>query len=238
MTLAPSPLRARSTRAPTMADRDHVVAVDLLARDAGRDRLLGERRGRGLGRARHRDRPMIVDHEHRRHAPHAGDIDRLVEVAVRGRAVAAGADRDPRLAPQLERVGCADRVQALAGDRHSDREIVARAREIAAALIAAPIEQQLGEADAAPELGAGLAIGRQQHVLRPHHAGEPDRTASCPREEGRCRSARCAAARSPWRRSGASASCRGRARSGWPDPSPARAAARPHVPRDRGTGCS
>ena len=112
-----------------VADRDHVVAVDLLARDAGRDRLLRQRRGRGLGGARHRDRPLVVvDHEHRRHAPDAGDVDRLVEGAVRGRAVAAHADRDPRLALQLEGIGGAGRMQALARDRHRDREVGARAR--------------------------------------------------------------------------------------------------------------
>src|SRR5947199_781303 len=58
-------------------DRDHVVAVHLLAGETGRDRLLGERRGRGLQLQRHADRPLIVvSNKDQRQLPNAGEIHR------------------------------------------------------------------------------------------------------------------------------------------------------------------
>ena len=45
---------------------------------------------------------VVVDDVDDRQAAHAGQVHRLVHVAARGRAVAAPADRDPRLAAQLE----------------------------------------------------------------------------------------------------------------------------------------
>src|SRR5919109_1246557 len=155
---------------------DLVVAVDLHAGNAGGDRLLGQRAGGGLRRARHRDRPLIVvDHEHRGDVPDAGIVDRLVKGAIRGGAVAADADRGTRLAFQLLGTSDAYRMQALARDRDADRKIVARPLEVAATLIAPPIEQQLIHAHAPPQLRAGFAVGRQQHVLGQHRRGEADR---------------------------------------------------------------
>jgi len=60
-------------------------------------------------------------------------------------------------------------------DRHAHRKVLARIPEVAAALVPAPVEQQLEQAHAAPQLRAVLAVGRQQHVLREHRGGDADR---------------------------------------------------------------
>src|SRR5215469_1413567 len=86
------------------AHRNDIVAVDLLAFDAGGDRLLGERFGGRLLSDRHRDGPVIVvDDKDRRQIPHAGNIQRLGNIALGGGAVAKDADRDPLFPPQLKR---------------------------------------------------------------------------------------------------------------------------------------
>ena len=62
-----------------------------------------------------------------------------------------------------------------------------------------------------------LAVARREHVLRPHRRCRCRRAS--PRGRGtrrRCRACRCAAARSPWCRTGGSAPCRDRAAAGRP----------------------
>ena len=59
-------------------------------------------------------------------------------------------------------------------DRNADRKVLAWPGVIAAALVAAPVEQQLDHADAAQELGSLLAERWQQEVLRPHGRAEAD----------------------------------------------------------------
>ncbi len=89
----PRPLDGTADR---VLDRDHVVAVDLLAGEAGGDRLLRQRLRGGLPGDRHRDRPMVVvDDEDDRQPPDARHVHRLGDVALRGGAVAERADRDP-----------------------------------------------------------------------------------------------------------------------------------------------
>ena len=126
---------------------DHVVAVDLLAGEARGHRLLRQRLGGGLRRARHGDRPLVVvDDEHDRQSPDAGEVHGLVDVALGAGTVAEDADRHARLVPELERERRADRVGRLGADRHADREVLARAREARAALVAAPIAERFHEA--------------------------------------------------------------------------------------------
>jgi hypothetical protein len=145
-----------------IANRNNVVAVDLLALDAGGDGFLRQCFGRGLVGHRHRDRPtVVVDHEDDRQLPDPGGIERLGDIALRGRAVAEHAHRDPLLAPQLEGQGDADRMRRVGPDRNADREILASLGKIAAPLVAAPEQQQLDRADPAPQLRAVLAEARQ-----------------------------------------------------------------------------
>src|SRR6185295_19475237 len=109
---------ARKRFADDLAYRDDVIAVDLNAGNPGSDRLLRQRPGRGLLFDRKRDCPMIVaDDEDRRQIPHAGEIDRFVEIAFRRSAVAERTDRDARLAAQLESGGDTDGMRGLTSDR-------------------------------------------------------------------------------------------------------------------------
>ena len=101
-------------------DRDHVVAVDLvpgmpaaIAFCASVAAAVCALRGTEIAHWL----LLITNTAGSRQAP--ASVDRLVEGALRGRAVAEDADRDARLAPELERIGDAHRVQALAGDRHA-----------------------------------------------------------------------------------------------------------------------
>ena len=65
------------------AHRDDVIAVDLLSGKTRRDGLLSQRLRRGLQLQRHRDRPLIVvDHEHDRQLPDAGEVHRLPYVTL------------------------------------------------------------------------------------------------------------------------------------------------------------
>ena len=89
----------------------------------------GDRAAGGLVLDRHRDRVAVVlDQEHHRQPPEAGAVQRLPELALAGRAVAAADQRDPvalrrrreagdRVAAQVPlRVGHADRVEELGTD--------------------------------------------------------------------------------------------------------------------------
>ena len=144
------------------ANRDHVVAVDLLALDAGSDGLLRQGFGRRLMGQRHRDRPaVVVDHEDDRQLPDAGGIQCLGHIALRRCAVAEHTHGHPLLLPQLEGKRDTNGVRGMCPDRNADREILARFGKIAAPLVAAPEQQQLDRADPAPQLGTVLTEARQ-----------------------------------------------------------------------------
>ena len=131
--------------------------------------------GAGLRRARHRDRPAVVDHaQHQRRGVGAGGIERGVEVGLRRTAVAAAGHRDAVLLAQLERQRGAGGHQALRGDRHAPRVVVLRAGEIVAALVAAPVQQHFARLHAAHELRAVLAVAGREHVFRPHRGADAD----------------------------------------------------------------
>ena len=63
----------------------------------------------------------------------------------------------------------------MSTDRHADREVLARAGEVVAPLVAAPIEEQLDRCHAPDELRTLLAERRDEHVLGPHGRTDPDR---------------------------------------------------------------
>src|SRR5215472_8208668 len=158
-----------------LADGDDVVAVDLLAFEARRDRLLRQGLRRRLLGEGHRDRPaVVVDDEHDRQVPHPRGVERLGDIALRGRTVAKDTHGDPFLAPQLEGEPDAYRVRRVCCDRNADGKILACLGKVAAALVAAPEQEQLDRAAAAPELRAVLAEAWQQHVFRAHCAGDPN----------------------------------------------------------------
>ena len=91
--------RASSAAADRVAHGEHVVAVDLDARDARGHGLLRQGAGRGLLRDGHRDRPAVVhDHEDHGQRARAGQVQRLVKRALRGAAVADVGERAARLA--------------------------------------------------------------------------------------------------------------------------------------------
>src|SRR5215472_10657249 len=169
-----------------LANGDDVIAVDLLAFEACRDRLLRQGlRCRLLGE-RHRDRPaVVVDDKHDRQVPHPGGVERLGDIALRGRTVAKDTHGDPFLAPQLEGEPDAYRVRRVRCDRNADGKILACLGKVAAALVAAPEQEQLDRADAAPELRAVLAEAWQQHVFRAHCAGDADRDRLLPQGRGK-----------------------------------------------------
>src|SRR6266478_6510754 len=116
-------LRLDNGTAHRLTHRDDVVAVDLLALDAGGDSLLREGLRGGLLGERERDRPaVVVDDEDQRQTPHSGDVERLGNIALRGGAVPKGTDRDSFFAPELECQSDADRVRRVGPDRHANRE--------------------------------------------------------------------------------------------------------------------
>ena len=78
---------------------EHVAAVDADARHPVADRLVGQRRRRGLLRERRRDRPLVVvAEEDDRRLHHPCERRALVERTLGRRAVAEQRERDPVLA--------------------------------------------------------------------------------------------------------------------------------------------
>src|SRR6516162_2436422 len=158
------------------AHRDHVIAVDLLAIETCGDGLLRQRLRRGLQLERHRYRPLIVvGHEHDRKLPDPGKIHRLPHVAFGGGAVAEQADSNARLLSEFESIGDAGSVGRLRCDRNAIGKIVRRARAAAAALVAAPKQQDFLHLHAAPEERAIVSIGGKQDIFGTHGAGDADR---------------------------------------------------------------
>ncbi|MNJ52026.1 hypothetical protein D3C77_473440 [compost metagenome] len=67
-------------------------------------------------------------------------------------------------------------VQGLGGDGYADGEVFLRARvlEIAAAFVAAPVEEDFFHAHAAHQLHGGVAVVGHQHVFTTHQAADGD----------------------------------------------------------------
>ena len=152
-----------------------------------------------------------------------GEDERLVDVALAGRAVAevgddggvalgvAGADR----AVALDAHGVAGRVQRLGADDDRVEVEVLLVRVPAAVVDAAEEAEQVERVDAAAPGDAVLAVGREGVVLRRaargrSRPGRPPGRAGWPR----CRARPGAAARWPRRRRGGSGPGRGRSRAG------------------------
>jgi len=68
----------------------------------------------------------------------------------------------------------ARRMQALGADWHAVGKIVYRIGEIAAPLVATPIEQQFFHADTAIQQRAGFAVARCEDVVHLHGGSDAD----------------------------------------------------------------
>lgn len=173
--VGPLPGARAQGRADAFGDRQHVVAVHLFAGEAGTHRFLRQGRRAALDAPRHRDRPLVVvDHEEHRQLPGARHVQRLEEIALAGGAVAAGGHRHPVFAADAERRGDPAGMQGLGGDRHANGKVLRRQRfgVVAAALVAAPVEEDVLHAHAAHQLHGGIAVIRHQHVLGAHLAAD------------------------------------------------------------------
>ena len=156
--------------------RQHVVAVDPQPREAEAERALVQRDLR-LPLDRLGDGPLVVlAEEHDRRVEDAGPDERLVDVALAGRAVAEVADHgrvavgvagaDDAVALQPHRV--AGGVQGLRAD-HDRVEVEAVVDRVPAALVdAAEQAEQVQRVDAAAPGDAVLAVGGEGEVLLAH----------------------------------------------------------------------
>src|SRR5581483_5503737 len=105
----------------------------------------------------------------------AGEIHRLVDVALRRRAVAEQADRDMVLLAIFQRIADAGRMRRLRADRDTEWKILHRPRAAIATLVSAPEQQDVLDGDAAPEQRGIVAVGWYQYVVLGHGAGNTDR---------------------------------------------------------------
>src|SRR5690606_22156842 len=101
-------------------------------------------------------------------------VDRGVGVGLRRAAVAAAGHGHAVFAAKLERKRRARGVQALGRDRHAPGEVVLRAGKVVAALVAAPVHQDIARLYAAHELGAVLAVAGGEDVLGAHRSADAD----------------------------------------------------------------
>ena len=156
-------------------DRGGVVAVDEQRRDAVADPLRGQRRRRRLLRQRHADRvPVVLHQEHHRGLPHAGEVERLVGVALAGRAVAEQRQRHLVLVLQRGRVREADRVQGVGRQRGALRRDPVLVGVVAAVPVAAQQREGLLGGHAAGQHRHRVAVGRKQPVLAAQRERGPD----------------------------------------------------------------
>ncbi len=145
--------------------RHQVVAVHAFAGHAVAHGLVGQGRGGGLLGERHGDRVLVVLHEEdHRQVEHRGEVQRFVEVAFTGGAVAAHGDHNGVLPAQLGRVGDAHRVQQLGGQRGGHRRAVVGLRIVPAVPFAAEAGHDFHRGDALGQHGHGVAVGREQPV--------------------------------------------------------------------------
>ena len=122
----------------------------------GRGGLLGERHG---------DREAVVlDEEDDRGLPDGGEVQRLVEVALAGAAVADHGERDHVVALEAGGVREADGVRQLGGERGAQRGDAVLARVVAGVPVAAQQGQRLDGVDAAGDGGEGVAVAGEEPV--------------------------------------------------------------------------
>ena len=184
----------RPVAAPGTVDRlrhrplhgDHVVAVDEHARHpvgggpvGGRVRHRGHRRDRRVLHV-----AVVLADEHHGQLPHRGEVERLVEGADVGGAVAEERDRDLRRTAELRRPGGAvGHRQVGADDRVGPEHPVVGAGQVHGAALgladAGGLLHQLGQAalrrGTACDRVVVAAVGREHVVVRPQRGARADR---------------------------------------------------------------
>src|SRR5690606_14328649 len=96
--------------------------------------------------------------------PHAGEVHPRVEVDLRGCAIAEVDAGDRVLAPQLRDVGVPDGMGELGGDGDGD-DVLAVAVDVPSGVgEASPVRHERFDGQAAGDLDAVLAVGREDEV--------------------------------------------------------------------------
>ena len=143
---------------------EEVVAVDLKAGEAVAERTVGEAAG-ALEFARCRDRPLVVlEKEDDRRAGDPGQVHRLVEVALRGGALADVGHHDAFLFLDLETPGDADRVRELGREGDLRRQHLDVVGDAAGDGVAGEVHEVLLEREAVHQHGRQLAVLGHQPV--------------------------------------------------------------------------
>src|SRR5690554_2013016 len=164
----------------------HVIAIHLLTGNTRRQCLVRQRRRSGLQTARHRDRPLVVvHHEHYGQLPDTGQVQAFQKIALAGRAVATGGHRHPWLLADTEGRGHAAGMAGLSRNRYTDGEVFQRpgCGPGAAALITAPVRQDVLHRDPTLQLRGGIAVIGNQYIGLGHRP--PQRSANGFLAEGR-----------------------------------------------------
>ncbi len=150
-----------------LVHRDRVVAVHQPPRDAVADRLVGQRGRSGLLGQRYGDREAVVLHQEDGGClPYGGEVERLVEVALAGAAVADQRERGHLVALQPGGVRQPDRVRKLGGQRGAQRSDPGAGRVVAVVPVTAQQRQHLDRVQAARHRGEGVAVAGEEPVLR------------------------------------------------------------------------
>ena len=151
--------RPRDRPRAGVVHREEVVAVDELAGDAVAGRPRGEARRRGLLAHRGGDGPAVVlEHEDDRRAAHAGEVERLVRVALRRGAVAEVRADDGVEALDAQPPRQADGVRDLRGQRDLEGQHVGLGVHPAAGRLAGVVLHGLGQAVAEAQHRRQLAV--------------------------------------------------------------------------------
>ncbi len=172
----PAP-RALGGPAGRREHREEVVAVHAQRRDAVADAARGEGGGLAARDAlERRDRPLVVDDvEDDRRPIDGGEGERVVEIGLRGRAVADPRRGDARVALDRRRHRPAHGLDVLRAEIAGDGEEAVPARRVhdrqlpaldRVALVREQLAHHVHEAVAARDQDPLLAIGREAHVVR------------------------------------------------------------------------
>ena len=165
-----------------VVDGEEVVAVDELAGDPVAGGAVGEARGRRLLAHGRRDGPAVVlEQEDDRRAPHAGEVQRLVRVALGGRAVAE-VDADDAVGPLVAQApGQPDRVRDLRRQRDLEGQHPDAVGDVAAGGVAAVVLHRALQRVALAEHRGQLAVLRARPSRAPGRAPRPSRRRPPPR---------------------------------------------------------
>ena len=149
--------------------REVVVAIHNVARQPCTDGFLGDGFGATLQAAGGGNRPLVVDHhKHHRQVPGTGQVDALQKVTLGGTAIANAAHHRPLLVANFNGRGHTHGMAALGGNGYRYGQVFRAILPGAAALVAAPVQQQLPEADTTQNMGSLVPVVRHKHIRLRH----------------------------------------------------------------------